>query len=368
VRQTSRLPLLIGLALVLLGAVGCQDPDQALRERALTVARDALALEGVDNYDRVVAAGILLSGGSVEGEEVLLDALTSGAELARQAAVGAVLTVRGPRAIAWFERHSTQSEALKRSVLEGLRFTPRADAGSLIESAIRSGQPQLQVAALDAAAISRSQRLLPLVEEYVPKLDDERMKAYAIYAAASLGSSKVAAMVEPLLVSRGELQREIAAACLGMEPTEWAHNALARLARDPSPRVRIAASASQARHGVEEAEDYLRKQVLGRDARLASIAAGALRRSSGDLIAELAEVVLDDQSVDEIAAGRVIEALGWARYTDAAGILGRGVEPGRDEHIRLQSLWAMAAWAVIYNQDGGYEEGTGMFAPKQASL
>ena len=153
-------------------------------------------------------------------------------------------------------------------------------------------------------------------------------------------------------------------------------------------------SASQARHGVEEAEDYLRKQVLGNDARLASIAAGALRRSSGDLIAELAEVVLDDQSVDEIAAGRVIEALGWARYTDAAGILGRGVEPGRDEHIRLQSLWAvgwrgreeerglaeaamddtslavrvMAAWAVIYNQDGGYEEGTGKFAPKQASL
>ncbi len=389
-------PLLLSAALSLLVSLGtgCQGPDAELRERALQVARDALALEDVDRYDRVVAAGILLSGGSVEGEEVLLDALTSGAELARQAAVGAVLTVRGPRAIQWFERHSTQSPELTRSVLEGLRITPRTDAVALIESAIRTGQPNMQVAALDAAANSRNPELLPVVEEYISKLDDPRMRAYAIYAASSLGSAKIPAMVEPLLRASGELQREIAAACLALEPTEWSRDALEKLARDPSPRVRIAASASRARQGVREAKDYLRGQVLGNDERLASIAAGALRRSSGDIILELANLVVADGSVDEIAAGRVIEALGWARDMEARETLARGVEPGQAEHLRLQSLWAvgwrgraeerelaagalddtslpvrvMAAWAVIYNQDGGYEEGTGALSPTQARL
>jgi HEAT repeat protein len=299
-----------------------------------------------------------------------------------------VLTVRGDHAMDWFGRISDQSEDLRRSVLEGLRFTPRPDATDIIRAGIRSGNPKLQVSAFDAAALIGDVSLLPIIEDIVDTLEDPRMRAYAVYAASALGTERLSDWIESLIRSQGELQREIAAACLGLQPSEWGSLELEKLSHDPSPRVRIAASASRVRLGIEDAETYLTKQILGTDPRMAQIAAGALKRSDPRYVVELASLVLAAPDVGDEAAGRVLEALGWARDIEAREVLERALSPERDELVRLQSLWAvgwrgrsdelelaerhlddtsapvrvMAAWAVLYGGEGGYSRGTGFLS------
>lgn len=378
---------LLATSLFLAGmlASGCQDDASRTHDLALEVARDVLARENVDRYDRVVAAGILLQAGSVEGEEVLLDAMTSGAELAQQAAVGAILSVRGQRAIDWFARYSGEDEKLQRSILEGLRFTPRTDAGELITAGIWHESVGINVAALDAAALARDGRLLGPVESKLSRTEHPRLRAYAIHAACALGTDRMASYVEPLLGSPSELQREIAAACLGFSRDEWARGALEKLARDHSPRVRIAANASLTNHGVPDAKEYLMAQLEGNDPQMAQVAAGSLRRANGYDVIELAGRVLESTRVNVMATGRVIEAVGWAREVEAAPVLKRVLRPDVDDHLRMQGLWAigwrgrseelplakplledrtlsirvMAAWALIYGRDGGHQLGTG---------
>ena len=370
--------------------VGCQEQVDSHRERALEVAREALGRERLHEfeYDRVRAAGILLDEGSVEGEEVLIEALTSGAETGRQAAVGAVLAVRGRKAMDWFGRISSQNEELKRAVLEGLRFNPRLDSADVIREGIVSSDPKHQVAALDAAALVGDPSLLPLIEEKMVTLDDGRMRAYAAWAAASLGSQRLEAWIGENVRSKLDLQREVAAACLGFIDSEWGAIELERLRFDPQPRIRIAAAASQIRHGVTDAKKYLTQQVLGNDDRLAEIAAGAVKRTNPHYVAELAEFVLSDPGVEWKPAGKVFEALGWAREAEARGALERALSPERHEEVRLQTIWAigwrgrsderdlleplmedtsvairvMAAWAWLYNKSGGYAEGTGFLS------
>lgn len=384
----DKIGALLLCALVLLA--GCQEETDRNRLRAMEVAREALGHERLHEveYDRIRAAGILLEEGSVEGEEVLLEALTSGAETARQAAVGAVLAVRGPKALAWFGRIATQNTELQRAVLEGLRFNPRPDSAEVLREGIVSNDPKHQVAALDAAALAGDRSLLPVIEERMKTLEDGRMKAYAAWAASSLGSERLEGWIGENVGSKLELQREIAAACLGFVDSEWGAVELERLRFDPSPRIRIAAAASQTRHGISDARKYLTEQVLGNDARLAEIAAGAVRRTDPAYVVELASFVLSDPGVEWKPAGKVFEALGWAREVAARDVLERALSRDRHEEVRLQSIWAigwrgrddeldlivplmddtsvairvMAAWAWLYNKSGGYKQGAGFLS------
>lgn len=374
------------LCVVLVALVACDDPNTQARNRAIEVARSVLSDEGADRFDRLTAAGVMLDSGSEEGRRFLEEALESAAPLAHRAAIGAILSVRGEASIESIREYAHDDGNL-RTVLEVLRFNPRKDAVEFVHRGMDNVRPAMQVVALDAAALLGDPALLPRIETLIERTKTPQVRGYGAYAASALGSPE-REMIESLLAASA-FEREVGAACLGFADPEWAVEVLQSLLDDRSgPGVRIAALASLVRLGQDDAVEPLIAAVLHPDGRVAALAAGSLRRLPADRVVELAGRIVTEQGTDPFAAGRVLEAVGWARGADASSVLTNALAPEQDELVRLQGLWAvgwrgipeerhlaereltsesvavrtMAAWAVLYSQDGGYEAGTGYSA------
>ncbi len=373
-------PLLVAscLAALLTAAAACQSATERRAERAAETAREVLATDGVDSFDRIAAAGVLMSSGSDEANEVIVGALTSGATLAEQAAIGALLSVPGDEPIRRIETFAEQDEAHLNAVLQALRWAPRVDAREFVLEGIRDAADGTRVAAFDAAALTGDPDLLPAVVAAVTEAREEHVRGYGIYAAAALGSSEAFLLIEPLTVGT-VFEREIAAASLGHVETEQARALLESLTEDSYIGVRIAAWASLSNFGDEAAIDRLYAALTQPDPRLAALAAGALRRASPEALHAISVRAGDWSEIDVFAAGRVLEAIGWNPEAEAQPALEHALASDQDELLKLQSLWAvgwrgrneelvlaeshlddenaavrvMAAWAVMRNQHGG---------------
>ncbi len=347
-------------------------------ERAADTARAVLAQDGVNAFDRIAAAGVLMSGGSDEANEVIVDALTSGAHLAQQAAIGALLSVPGQEAIDRIGTYAEQEDANLASVLQALRWAPRIDAREFVLQGLQDSSDGNRVAAMDAAAMTGDADLIPAIVAAVSAAQEEHVRGYGVYAAAALGSPEAFALIEPLIAGT-VFEREIAAASLGFVPTEDSRTALHGLTEDSYIGVRIAAWASLSNFGEETATERLYAALTQPDARLASLAAGSLRRASPEALHAISERAGDWSEIDVYAAGRVLEAIGWNPDADAQPALERALASEQDELLKLQSLWAvgwrgraeelalaeaqlddeshavrvMAAWAVMRNHHGG---------------
>ncbi len=373
-----KLLLALLVSALLVPAAACKNPSERRADRATETARDVLALDGVDSFDRIAAAGVLMSGGSDEANEVIVDALTSGAKLAQQAAIGALLNVPGDEAIERISTYADQQDGNLDAVLQALRWAPRRDARKFVLEALAQSGDSTRVAAFDAAALTGDRELIPAVVAAATTAREEHVHGYAVYAAAALGSDEAYGMVEPML--RGTVfEREIAAASLGFIDTNASKAALERFTEDSEIGVRIAAWASLSSLGESKATDQLYAALTQPDPRIASLAAGAMRRASPDALRTISERAGDWSAIDVYAAGRVLEAIGWNPDAEAQPALQRALESEQDELLKLQSLWAvgwrgraeelplaeanlddesnairvMAAWAVMRNQHGG---------------
>lgn len=380
VAMKKRISLLC-LFFLLPSFLACQSDAERSMDRAASTARAVLAQDGIDPFDRITAAGVLMSGGSEEANEVIIDALTSGAQLAQQAAVGALLGVPGDHAIRRIESYAEQADANLHAVLQAMRWAPRTGARGFVLQGLRHNQPGTLVAAFDAAALLNSdQELLSGVEEAVLQAREEHVRGYGVYAAAALGSPNALSLIDPLV--RGTVfEREIAAASLGFIQNEESRAALDALVEDSQLGVRISAWASLSQFGHEDAADRLYAALAQPDSQLASLAAGALRRASADTLEEVSARAGNWSEINVYAAGRVIEAIGWSSSANASAALASALESDTDELLKLQSLWAvgwrgreeeramatahlddasvavrtMAAWATVRNQQGGRE-------------
>jgi HEAT repeat protein len=369
---------LVCCAAALATVAACQSASERRIERAADTAREILAEDGVDSFDRIAAAGVLMSCGSDEANEVIVDALTSGARLAQQAAIGALLNVPGDEAIERIATYADQDEANLNAVLQALRWAPRVDAREFVLRGIRNSADGTRVAAFDAAALSGDPNLLPAIVAALTEAQEEHVRGYGVYAAAALGASEAFPLIEPLL--HGTIfEREIAAASLGFVDTEQSQALLQSLTEDPYIGVQIASWASLSNFGDETAADRLFAALTQPNARLASLAAGALRRASPETLQTISVRAGDWSEINVFAAGRVLEAIGWNPEADAQPALERALASDQDELLKLQSLWAvgwrgrseelalaeanlddenravrvMAAWAVTRNHHGG---------------
>lgn len=376
------------LAVLVGGAWACgAAPGADHSARAMDVARALLAQPELAVFDRVMAAGALQLGGSDEGDAVLSDAVGSPFELQRRAAASALLDSGDERILAIAAE--PEADKLRNAVLQALRTSPRRDAIDLLRGAILAEDLGIQVSALDAAAIARVTALLPEIETLARTAAEPHVKQYAVFALAALGSEHAPEFVHELTESPLAGQREVGAACLGFLPGEAVRPALERLTRDPEPGIQIAAWASMSRLGFDGARAALIEHLRSGDSRRAPVAAGALKRiRSGDVVA-IADEVVGKQQLYVLVEGRVIEAVGWARSSDAGSVLERALAPDADEVLRLQALWAIgwrgrsderalaaaeldhpdpairatAAWALLYNLAGGAPAGAGFVVP-----
>ncbi len=365
-------------AVLLIGVVACSGSPSGQRAEAVEAAREILADDTISPYDRMVAAGVLYREGDEAGRKYLHGQLVEGSTFIQRAAVSAVFTGRDPEDLAWVERLAANDPELVRQTIEVLRMQPRPGSRRVIEAALLSDNPGTRIAALDAAAATGDSTLLDAVRASLQRPGDSRMFAFGTYTLAVLGDPREQA-VEKLVASEFPSDREIAAASLGRIDNEWSLLQLRTLLADANARVRIAAAASLAQLGDEEAVAVLLGYVKGDRDDAAQIGAGALRRIPPGQILAVANDVLRDRDIEAESAARVVEALGWAPEVDAAALLERAVADS-DETMQLQGLWAigwrgnedevalaasklasdnpavraMAAWAVVFGLDGGF--------------
>ncbi len=235
--------------------------------------------------------------------------------------------------------------------------------------------------------MGRHRELLPEAEALIGT-GDRRFRQFAVFASASLGSTEAMEAAVPALRSRRSGEREASAAAVGFGKSEEMRNALLALRDDPEPGVQIAAWASLSRYGHPQARTKLTEAILSGDDRRAPLAAGALKRGQSETVVAVAREVVDSGKVHPLVLGRVIEAVGWSRNIPAKDVLEMGLAPEQDQHVRLQSLWAvgwrgraeekqlavdhfedpelplraMASWAYLYAKRGGAPPDTGLVA------
>ncbi len=377
--MTNRRWLVLGtLWLVLAATLACSGGPAGYRDQAVDAAREILADDTISPYDRMVAAGVLYREGDEAGRKYLHGQLVEGSTFIQRAAVSAVFTGRDPEDLAWLERLAASDPELVRQTIEVLRMQPRPGSRRVIEEALLSDNPGTRIAALDAAAATGDPSMQDAVRASLQMPGDSRMFAFGTYALAVLGDPREAA-IEKLLVSEFPSDREIAAASLGRIDNEWSLLHLRTLVQDENARVRIAAAASLAELGDEEAVAVLLGFVKGDRDDAAQIGAGALRRIPPQQILAVANDVLRDRDIEAESAARVVEALGWAPGVEARALLEQAVSHS-NETMQLQGLWAvgwrgverevplaaaqlgsdnpavraMAAWAVVFALDGGF--------------
>lgn len=363
-------------------ALHCSGGSGDVRQQAIGTAREILADDSISPYDRMVAAGVLYREGDEAGRKYLHGQMVEGSTFIQRAAVSAVFTSRDAEALVWVSRLAAEDEELVKQTIEVLRMQPRPEARELIEEALYSDNPGTRVAALDAAAATGDAAMRGPVQASLQRPGDSKMFAFGAYALTVLGDPQEQAL-EKLVASEFPSDREIAAASFGRIDSEWSRLHLETLKDDDNARVRIAAAASRAQLGVEEAVSVLLRHLKGDRADAAQISAGALRRVPPDQILAVARDVMLDQDLEAEAASRVVEALGWAPEAEAADLLERAVRH-RDETMQLQGLWAigwrgvsgeiplaaaklessndavraMATWAVVFGLDGGFRAST----------
>ena len=376
-----------------LGTSSCYGGDPGTR-KALTVARETIATDSIQVYDRMLAAGALALAKLPEGEEILIQALASPSRLERRAAMSNLLSAGDKRI---FEITVEDADAdFDLDLLEVLRTTPREEAKIFLRRKLADPDRHSLTQTLDAILIGRHQHLTEEVESLLT-LANGRDRQYAMIVGASLGSKKAIEDAKPLLRSPRGGERERGAVALGFSSDnhEQIANTLLKLRNDPEPGVALASWASLSRLGhSEEATKQLVLALLSGDDRRAPLAAGALKRANANVVIEVAKQVVGSETIHFLVLGRVIEAVGWARSVPAGEILKRALERDQDEHVRLQSLWAigwrgrteelplalesledpelpirtMAAWAYLYGLHGGAPQNTGTVQQEVASI
>ncbi len=375
----KRLPM---VGFLLLSACGEVEPsNEASVDRAVEVARAILAEgDSIDSFDRISAAGVLLSAGVEDTHEAISEALTSGASLAQQAAVGALLGVPGTTTMERITTFADESDRNFTQVLQALRWAPRADGRALVLRGLANSQPGSQVAAFDIAAeLVGDPELVAAIEDAIRRSDEDHVRGYGVYAASALGSPQAFRLIVPMM--RGQVfEREMAAACLGHVKTEASREALESLLEDRQPGVRLAAWASLSHFGNEHAVDEIYAALEHPE--LGATAAGSVRRASSEAIEAIVLRAGDWSGIEVFAAGRVLEAIGWRPDAEASYGLESALAT-ESELLKLQSLWAvgwrgkseerslaeahlgdpssavrtMAAWAVVSNHNGGRKLG-----------
>jgi HEAT repeat protein len=224
--------------------------------------------------------------------------------------------------------------------MESLAATPRADMEDLISEALREGSSFVRKNAVQAIARGRveglNDQLLDLIAD---QATHETVRAYAYYALVSLGDGdEVEDRLFALVKSEQVEEREVAAIAMGLLPASETGPKLKALMADRSDeRVSLAAMASAAGQGDNEAIGRLIKGVAYGKPMESSILAGALKRLPSATAAQITEVLMTCCKLTADAATRVLESWGGIE-ADPTSVYAWGLAHNEAD-VRLQTTW-----------------------------
>lgn len=317
--------------------------DDTTDERAV---RDAVAvarqLRGSENlFDQIAGAGTLADVGDKESLQFLADNANHDDWSMMRSAIDMLLTIEHPAGVDLLYRFASINPegVFLKFLSESLASRPREDMGEFLMSALDVDDLWVTRYALQALAT------IPIAdkEARITKFIDEKARDSATRAYGYLVLMDTTAQPHSLdmlieLSENGTVEaQEAAAVALGQVDNAATKLALEHLRAATDQRVQIAALASQAGFGSDEAITKLIKIIAYGKGLEQSLAAASLRRMPGPIAAKISDTLIECCKLSNDAATRMIESWGWVKG-DPQHIYEWGLAHA-DSDIRMQTAW-----------------------------
>lgn len=347
------------------------DTDRSLYQ-AVDVAREMMSSD--DIYDRILAAGALSDIGDAQALVLLERCIAIDDIVIRRSAIDTLISGSHPNSVNLLFKAASGDDEVLGLMAESLASVPRDDMGDLLLEALDGQSDFVKKHALQALVRSTGSAESAAVRKLVAASGTSPViRAYGNYALLSGGDSSVgAAMLATVDASSNADELEVAAVALGLIDSKESRAALEKLTKVNDQRVVLAAIASKAALGDQDAVAQIIKTIgYGRPME-ATVMAGSLKRLPPKLASQITETLLTCCPLKNDAATRLLESWGWIA-TDAGKVYDWGLSH-KEADIRMQTIWligqrrdeaairrlvpflkdddagirGMAAWAIVH--------------------
>lgn len=323
---------------VFAAAMSDADSERAVRE-AVAVARQ---LRQSDNeFDQIAGAGTLADVGDKDALQFLADNVSHPDWSTMRSAIDMLLAIQHPAGIDLLYRYATQNPdgVFLKFLSESLASRPRDDMGEFLMNAldlqdqwvIRYALQALQHIPVD----DKQARIHKFLDE---KAKDTATQAYAhlVLMDTAEREESLGALIELASIGTSEAQEAVAVA-LGQVNNADTQKAIAQLRKAGDLRTQIAATASAAGFGADDAIKRLIEIIAYGKGLNPSLAAASLRRMPADVALKITAVLFECCTLNSDVGTRVIES--WAYIDgDATRIYQWGLNSDNAE-IRMQAVW-----------------------------
>lgn len=306
---------------------------------AVAVARE---LQGSANeFDRIAGAGTLADVGDKKALQFLADNAAHDDWTTMRSAIDMLLTIEHPAGVDLIYRFASINPdgVFMKFLSESLASRPREDMGEFLMSALEMDDMWVTRYALQALATipvdDKEARLQKFIDE---KVRDSATRAYA-YLALMDTAARQRSLEELIELSRtGTTEaQEAVAVGLGQDDSTSTKEALHALLSAPDQRVQVAALASEAGFGGDEAIVKLIKIIAYGKGLEQSLAAASLRRMPPAVATRITETLFECCKLGADVATRLIESWGWIDG-DAAPVYDWSLHHA-DSDVRMQGVW-----------------------------
>ncbi|MEM7541226.1 MAG: hypothetical protein AAF384_06510 [Pseudomonadota bacterium] len=288
--------------------------EQRITRKAVVIA--AQIYDHGDYFDKIAAATVLADAGDKGAFQFLVENLDNDDWTVLRSALDGLLALDLPDGADLLQRYAADAKpkgVFLKFLSESLASRPHAEMGELVFALINADDVWVQRHALQALLDMPIDDKADRVREFLE--DGEHTTntlAYANLVLLSTGD-----LEEPLeklttYADSGQNEaQEIAAVGFGMVDSEQTKEWLDILRDDNGERVKLAATASAAARGDDDAIARIVHIIAASDSMHGNVAAAALRRMPPDIALEISRRLMSLRKLRPDPSSRLIEAWGW---------------------------------------------------------
>lgn len=357
--------------------------EPRLVREAVAVARQLRKSDNV--FDQVAAAGTLVDVGDKESLQFLADTLFHADWSLMRSAIDMLLNVQHPAGIDLIYRAAQQNPegVFVKFLSESLATRPREDMAEFLMTALKADDSWVKKHALQALArlpfTDKEKRIRGIAED---EKQDSMTRAYAYYVLMDTAARQQSLDKLLDLAANGSPDaQEAAAVALGLVKNAKTQAALQTLEGSDNSRAQLAAYASEAGFGADDAISVIVEKIAHGTGMESSVAAASVRRMPGPIASQISQLVTTCCKLDTEVAARLLES--WATIdADPSYMLDWGLH-NADSSVRMQAVWlvgerqdrkylkvigpmlkdsdsgirAMASWAIVRILGDEYDPG-----------
>ena len=353
--------------------------DRTLHE-AVRVAKEVMGSQ--DIYSRILAAGALSDIGDRKALDILERCLTVDDTVILRSTIDTLITANHPNSVDLLFKTASRNGEVLGLMAESLASVPRDDMGELLAKALHEQSDFVKKHALQALVRAPAAGETAEVQKVAEAPETSPIiKAYAAYALFVAGRKDMATELFKAASSTSIDIREVAAVGLGLIDSPESRKALEALGKESDKRVAVAAVASSAGLGDQNAVGKVIQTIAYGQPMEATVMAGAMKRLPPKLALQITETLLTCCRLKGDAATRLLESWGFIS-ANPAKIYAWGLGHA-DPDVRMQTVWVigqrrdagaipllapfledkdegirgMAAWSIIHIEGANYVEG-----------